>query len=55
MEVLTEKDGDGYTAVHWVAENGSAEVIILNHITHIIMSACVYALMYIHMPYRISI
>ena len=45
MEALTEKDGDGRTAVHWVAENGSAEVIILNLITHIIMIAGVYTLM----------
>jgi len=45
VEALTEKDGEGRTAVHRVAENGSAEVIILNLITHIIMIAGVYTLM----------
>ena len=45
MEALTEKDEEGRTAVHLVAENGSAEVIILNLITQIIMVACVYTLM----------
>ena len=48
MEALTEKDGEGRTAVHFVAENGSAEVILLNLITHIIMVACAYTLTYSH-------
>jgi len=45
VEALTEKDNWGCTAVHWVTKNGSAEVVILNLITHIIMVACAYTLM----------
>ena len=47
MEALTEKDVEGRTAVHLVAEKGSPEVIILNLIAHIIMVACVYTFLFI--------